>query len=247
MKFPFKNLIARLLFSARLGKIVRHLFNNQIPFEGGAVHTNNSAITDRTVAQIFFRGYESSELRFIKKYLKQEYPVVELGSSIGLISRQILAKRPSRLICVEANPHLIPTLKMNLHTAKWPHYHIVNKALHYSGEQLLYFMPGKDNTTGRIINQAQQNTIPISTTSLSQLLQKFSIEQFSLVCDIEGAEISFLKEDTEALAYCHQLIIETHKTSYAGEIYHPADFPPIFADLGFNIIDQYGPNYVLER
>ena len=44
----------------------------------------------------------------------------------------------------------------------------------------------------------------------------FPIEEFDLVCDIEGAELELVKDDAGALSRCHLAIIEMHPDVFAG-------------------------------
>ncbi len=46
---------------------------------------------------------------------------------------------------------------------------------------------------------------------------------------------------------CKQIIIETHDTNYNKVNYVYQDLKDIICKLGFELIDEYGPNYVFER
>ena len=61
---------------------------------------------------MFWGGYEGAETRMIRSMLRDSPTVVELGSSLGVTTAHIAAMMApgGRLVCVEANPRLIPGL-----------------------------------------------------------------------------------------------------------------------------------------
>jgi hypothetical protein len=110
-----KKLVSTLICHEYVGKFIGVLFNNIIPSHSLYVDTKEG-ISDSVKANLFWGIYESAEIRFINQYLLNNLDVIELGSSLGLVScciaKNMLFDR--RLICVEANPEMLSQIRRNL-------------------------------------------------------------------------------------------------------------------------------------
>jgi len=82
---------------------------------------------------------------------------------------------------------------------------------------------------------------------LSFFLNENKINDYVLVCDIEGAEIYILKEDINSLKNCRQIIIELHDTHYGDMPVKIDTMEKIILDNGFRLQDGYGANKVFVR
>ena len=72
--------------------------------------------------------------------------------------------------------------------------------------------------------------------------------QFSLVSDIEGAEVGIVLDDSSALQRCVTLIIEVHDAFYRGSpVTAETTVQRLQAELGFRLIARCGRVCVLER
>ena len=234
-----KVFIAGILTNSIMGKILSFFYKNRIPFRGLVFNTCIPEISPVTKAELFWKIYESAEIRFIQKYLPVSFDVIELGSSIGVVS-SLIRKRlceDARLICVEAHPALSRHIPVNLKLNKL--YHNVtclNKAINYSQKSNdgAFFIPGELSTTGRVAcGNPQHNSILVGTVTLSALKSTFRINNFALIADIEGAEVNIIREDKEALNNCQHLFLELHNTTYAG-------FPVSVEDMLRELIDIHG-------
>src|SRR5690349_5654721 len=81
-----KALVARLLCNALTGRLIAAMHRDRIPFGRLTIDTAHGVISARTKARIFFGIYESAEVRCIRTRLRNDLDVVELGSSIGVLS-----------------------------------------------------------------------------------------------------------------------------------------------------------------
>lgn len=244
-----KKIAASVLINSTMGKLIRSFYGRQIPYNGAQIYCPTEFINDRSVAQLFFRVYEKQEYRFVNQYLLPNLPVVELGSSIGVISIQILNKGNRPIHLIEANPFLLDILRQNIeaNVKQKGEYFIHNLAIHPSSTEGLFFKKGKSNITGRLTNEATADAIKVPTISLSAFLKREQIDGFILVCDIEGAELPLLLEDGDALKNCHQLIIETHRSTYKATTFNAADYSAIIQELGFTEIQKHGRNYIFNK
>ena len=239
--------IANLLTSPVLGKIIATILNDKLPYHGLIIDTADSNITPNTKAMIFWRLYESAEYRYINQYLPKNLPVVELGSSIGIISAVI--KRlinENLLICVEANPNLIHTLKNNLRYLS--NYFIENYAIDYSCE-MVEFNITSSNLESKIGKHKSSKTkirpLNVQTIQLNKIIEKYQLEQYALVSDIEGAEIQILLK--ENLKNCLCGIFELHTTEFENQRYSIADMKNLIKNKGFKIIADAGNVIVFQK
>lgn len=250
-----KEVIARNICRPFIGRTLSVIFHDQIPSNGMRIITNSKSISAETKAQIFWGIYESAEARFIRKYLPDDSDVIELGSSLGLttclIRRQIASS--NRLISIEANQKLIDTIKSNLAINVLDREVIIlNKAIDYSGNKLVWLNFGNDNTGSYVTDghfeHRGENGAYVSTNTLLDIVREYQLLDYVLVSDIEGAEAGIFLNDYEALKKCRQIIIELHTTTYGIKKIDPALICDIIINQhGFAMRDQYGVVFVFEK
>lgn len=174
---------------------------------------------------ILFGIYEYSERFLIRKHLPSNVDVVELGASIGIVSRDILQRLDAsqRLIAVEALPALAELARHNI-SAVHPgrDWLLIEAAIAYGADRVS-FGSSAEHISGRIANDPSQTGGPFTVVkahSLSWLLDHFNVGEFSLVMDIEGAEYALVAKDAGSLKRCRCLIAELHGTAEQKEMFH---------------------------
>jgi FkbM family methyltransferase len=202
-------------------------------------------------ASIFWGFYESAEIRYIEQYLDGELDVIEFGSSIGIVTSHIVSKLKSgrKLVAVEANPFLVDTIRQNAgrYVATGAKYEIINKAIGYESATVTLAITD-NNTETRTMNPMTGDGITIATSRLRDIIQESAIENYVLVCDIEGAEVQVLEQDKACLQYCRQLFIELHDTTYQGKTYNVDSIISLLTvEHGFRLLDRHGPVCVFTR
>ncbi|MCC6724501.1 MAG: FkbM family methyltransferase [Saprospiraceae bacterium] len=208
-------------------------------------------------AAIFFKAYEGAEIRFLRQYLRNTFDVIELGASLGIVSSQIankLKNSKKRIICVEPNRMLLESLKKNLTSNGGADNHIIlNNLVDYSKplHSEVAFFASSDILGSSKSAAPSSNTFeeyPVKNITLSHILSEFQIDKFSLVCDIEGAEIEMIFNDQAALSKCQQLIIETHNATASNKEYKYTEVIQLIAEkTGMTLVDVYGPVAYFER
>lgn len=258
LRAPFysvKRFIARAICNPVIGRLISNLFQDLIPSHGSVIHTRNQAILPNVKAALFWGLYESAEVRFVRDYLRKDLDVVELGSSLGVVTSQILLKlEPDRrVVCVEANPHLLETLRKNIaENGRGRETSVVHGAIAdvpKSGKSVNLSL-GENNTVSRVSDGAGSNdTVLVPGFTLSSILQKEGIEgDFALVSDIEGGEAGFIESDCDALGSCRQLIIELHETHWHGEVVTVDRLRFVLEQVhGFRLRTNRGPVCVFEK
>lgn len=243
--------LARLLCSEPLGRVIGALFRNRIPTRGGLkIFTPSPPLVARTKAQLFFRMYESAEHRFIRAYLRPDLDIVELGSSIGVISAELARRLPRgrKLVCVEANPGLVELVRRNVAAnAGDVNVAIRNAAIDHGGGRTVELSLGPTTVDGAVGRSFDGERAAVPATTLREVLAANHVRRFVLVCDIEGAEAGVLFEEPEALGACEQMIVELHDTVHRGRRILVDELSQRIEELGLRERARHGPVRVYER
>jgi len=109
---PLKLRVASVMASDTAGRVIGALSRNHIRHRGLWFDARSSDFSPRVRAQMFWGMYESAETRMIKSLLQASTTVIELGSSLGVTTKHIASHMATNghLVCVEANPQLLPGL-----------------------------------------------------------------------------------------------------------------------------------------
>lgn len=251
----FKVRLADALCSDRMGRLLARRLNDRIPFRGIVVDTTSSAFSARVKAQLFWRTYESAECRFVKQYLQGTQFAIELGSSLGVLSTHLASvmQPGGRLLCVEANPELIPTIeatatRIEMETSL--DVEVIHAAIVADPGQRNASLRLGDETVGSTIEATQvadSRSVSVPAVTLSRVVRMAGFPEYALVSDIEGAETSFILGDSEALSLCRQMVIELHDVRTVKNQIRTEELLVSLIALGFRLIARRGPVVVLEK
>lgn len=166
-------------------------------------------LTTRTYRGCFLSGdYEAEERALIKRYLRSDDSVLELGACIGAVSctTNKLLKRDSKHVVVEGNPKLIPYLERNRDHNE-AGFIVLNRAA--SQEETVTFFLDEKYIVGGTTQRQTKHPVTVKGSSLDDLAEEFG--PFSaLIMDIEGAEGDVIPPAAEFLSKCRLVIVETH-------------------------------------
>lgn len=243
MLLQIKLFVAKILVNDFTGKLISMLFSNKIPFHNLIIDISNPVIRKRIAASLYFKTYESAEVRFISKYLKgYEGTIVELGSSIGVVSSTLAKANPkASLFSFEADKRFIPIIENNFKINHISNANCFNEIIGASGYE---FIPGEDNTMGKISKTDSESN---KMSSLPQLIKKYIFSEFVLVSDIEGAEYFVLNEDVSIFNTIPLLIIELHPIEIENQLISVEDLKARIEFLGYQILEQFGSNVVAKK
>lgn len=165
------------------------------------------------------RPYEADEAHFIQQSLPSGMNVIELGGSLGVISRVIRRTigQDAQHIVVEANPDLAPICRANaLCDVKPGLTTVLEGAIAYSGDATIRFSRGETHHSGHIAGPDEQDTFETPTLKLSDVLEKLPKDAvWSLVSDIEGGEMDlFLNEPPKTFEKLAYAVIEIHPDAF---------------------------------
>jgi FkbM family methyltransferase len=244
---------AKIIAGNQAGRLIGAVTGKRIRHYGLWFDTRSSVFSPRVRAQMFWGIYEGAETRAIAAILRQSKTVIELGSSLGVTSAHIatLLAPDGRLICVEANPRLIPGLREKI-TRRVPSVRVdvVHAAIAgHCGDAILRLAP---QTAGSRVNAAAPDApdapgVTVPALTLRELVCRVGVTEFDLVSDIEGAEVTFLRQDPGALDGCGRMVIELHDTSADGERVSVPDLLDAARSAGFRVVSRYGPVVGLSR
>lgn len=196
--------------------------------------------TDLAVANALIKGkYESEEAKSIVRLLPANRPVIELGGSLGVISSLIGSHLHEDVphVIVEANPTLIEICKRNV---KRPASQVCCQAVSYAGPTVLFQI--ESNPHASRLSRAEildAKTLEVNATTLAALWDGLgSPDGFTLIADIEGAEVDFIEQDLETVSKAGVVIMELHPHLYVEGAKTAEQIKAAMARVGFSLLDE---------
>lgn len=247
---PLKLRVARIVASDQAGRLIAPLSGYRVRHHGLWFNVRSSDFSPEVRAQMFWGAYESAETRMIRGLLRGSTAVVELGSSLGVTSAHIAALMApgGHLVCVEANPWLLPGLRERLvHRTASLRVDFVHAAVtSHCGNTVLALSP---KTVGSRLGAVRPHdaAVGVPALTLREILRRTGVSDFDLVSDIEGAESAFLLQDPDVLRECRRAVLELHDTTAGGRTVSVSDLLEAAVAAGLRIIRRHGPVVSLAR
>lgn len=245
-----KTMVRNLLISDLTGNIIRFV-SPSITVNKLKFSITSKQIKGKIISLLFFNKYEKEEIQMIHKHMRKDLPVLDLGSSLGVVATNAASITNQSILCVEANPSLKQIIINNFanNNVDEERYTVINAAIcdpEHTGKPI-YFSSRGSNELGRICDADTKGAIRVETALLSNLVQQNVQDDYILISDIEGAEAAFLFADSDALNQCQQLFIELHPVSWKGVDFEVKDLRARIDFLGFEEIEQRGMNFYYTR
>lgn len=241
-----KSVARNILISDFAGNIIR-FFTSTVRLYRLQFTVSSELIKGKIVSLIFFQKYEKEEVEMIRKYLRSDLPIIDLGSSLGIVATTAAAQSNQSIVCVEANEALMPLIEENLlsNGVTEDRYILVNAAITDSSNngKSLFFETRGSNELGRLCTADTPNAIRVETITLNTVVSTLRDTDYVLISDIEGAEAAYLFSDTECLKACRQLFIELHPVTWNGAQLSIDDLVSRIQLLGFELVEQRGANF----
>jgi FkbM family methyltransferase len=233
-----KKIISGLLKLSIVGECIKRISNGYISFHGMQVFIGDKYISNEIVSALYFKFYESAEIRLLQKHLITSIPIIEVGASIGIVGTLCALKSNNPIYSIEANPKAIPFIEKNFALNGILDSVIINKAISYENSQFIEFGFGRTNLHGSL-NKSDEK-IKVETITLSELTDIYHISKYVLLADIEGAEVQILLNENTLNERCEQILIELHDTEYLGEKYSVEDIHKIILKRGYRCLERDG-------
>lgn len=197
---------------AWIGRLASRL--RTVRIEGRVFRIDSPLISDRLKSRLLYRRYERTERALLRLHLPTSLPVIELGGGIGVVACIVNARLrdPTRHVVVEPNIRVLPLLATN-RGANDARFTIVHGAIAY-GSPRVGVTHGEDllgTTTGGTASE----TAPALTVEALADAHRFAT--FTLICDIEGAEIDLVQ---------HELVTLQRRAAVIVVEEHPEIHPP---------------------
>ena len=202
--------------------LLQPLLGLAFDLKGGRFHADGCVfsipkdVTTRSYRACFMHNaYEREERELVRRFLRPQDTVVELGACLGIVScvtNKVLADK-SRHVVVEANPFCIPTLYRNRQLNQ-AGFLIEHCAVDGQPEITFYLHPVY--IVGGTSQRATQRPVRLPAKSLRQLEQErgpFS----ALIIDIEGSEREVFEQSQDLLGRYRLVIAELHEFAIGKE------------------------------
>lgn len=195
--------------------------------------------------------YELPERLLVKKYISKGANVLELGASIGILSRIVsnIIGESGRLISVEADPSLASHLKKTV--AKIPNIEVVNAyafPLMHSVNLQCSFKDDNGSLGGIVSFEQAKNDLKYTQKSCFFIEDSINLNNFHpdvLIMDIEGSELIMLDHVPNFPLSLQQIIAEFHPSIYGAKL--EQDLVDILFQEGFECVDKIKDSYYFER
>lgn len=203
-----------------------------------------ASVSHETRASLFWGFHEAQEIRYVSTHLPLDLPVIELGTSLGAVSAHIARHLNGgrRMVCVEANSRILSLARETiLRNAPGTDVVLIPAAIDYKGETVPFAV--SDDLISSHVAPGAEELSRVPAITLLSILEQFDVREYSLVCDIEGAEVQILENDLEALARCRMMVIELHATPRLSI----DQMARVISAAGFERRAQHGAVFVFSR
>ena len=209
--------------------------------DGIWVSTDKNTVP-RFVRSLIYRGtYEDTERELIRKVLKPDSRVLEIGCGIGLVSlvaKSICTKGVVR--SYEANPEMEKLIREN-YALNGLEPDLVMKAVTVDGGNIDFFVDTGVLSSSTINRGRNDNKTTVQSDALDHVLEDLKPE--TIIMDVEGAELSLLGQST--LQGVRNIVVEMHPHIVGADAIE--SLIAKLAEAGFSVSERRGKVYLLRR
>ncbi len=171
-----------------------------------------TSLCDR--GQYYYDLYENEERQLVRKFVRPDDRVLELGGCIGVVScvtNRKLLDDPKIHVVLEPNPQLCPYIKKN-RQLNGCDFNIEQCVISDATDQKFCV---DEKITGGSVARATGKELTVKSCRLTELENsygKFNV----LIMDIQGGEVELLELEESALGHFRLIVVEMHP-SIVGE------------------------------
>jgi len=188
-----------------------------------------------------FDIYEKKERTLLKKMLP-DTDIIEAGAGVGLISMYLKKKiKNNRLFMIEPNIEMNQIIKKNfkLNNFDEREINLLNFGLSDNEKVDVPFFKFESDMANTVstetldYNLKKKDITKIDTLSINSIVNKYNIQDFQLVLDIEGEETNVLKKNNDWMKNCKSILLENHLPKIKLQ-----ELNKYVVNKGFKIIDK---------
>ncbi|WP_422350099.1 FkbM family methyltransferase [Flagellimonas sp.] len=242
-----KNKIQRRIQKIRLlfGGIYFSIFTKTYKNAGVVLHIPFDLTDFKFRGRFALDLYEEEEAKYLSKYLSPNAKVLELGSCLGYVSclvNNILAQKDQH-VALEANPNLIPWIEKNREVNDCQ-FHLENSIVSPTESNTFYIHK-------LIVGGSTKRETPVKTEikglTITQLKEKYNIDFDTLVMDIEGGELSLLRNFKQEISGFKHIFFEIHPFAGILTEEEAQECEEILKEIGFNLKIRDGHYQIWEK
>jgi len=168
------------------------------------------------------KSYEREEIAAIRRILRRDDVVLDLGASLGVTSCVVanIINNPNNLVSVEANPNLIENLRNNMELNN-KNFIIKEGAVSYNNREVKFNFNGLSHSGSiykkrhligeeKEVKYGKYQSVTKTTITPMDLEKEFGKKFTFLSCDIEGEEFDMMYELYSYFKDFNGMIIEFH-------------------------------------
>lgn len=218
---------------------------NRWTLDGLTFSLDAPGITTQLKSGFVWGTYERNERDLVARYLRRDLPVIEGGACIGVVAcvTNRLLDDPTKHVVIEANPELLPTLTKNRDQNDCK-FEIVHAAIDQHGAAVTFHI--FRNFLGGSVQLPSKKQVTVPAVTIGSLIKERGWDQFSLILDIEGAEIDLINEEAQILRdHVAVMIVEMHPGTTGEQ--SVTDAIATLERLGFSVREQRDTVYVFTK
>jgi len=184
------------------------VLNKQYRTSGLRFEIPNNLISRSFKTRFFFDTYEIEERKYLDKFLDPDDKVLELGGCIGVVScfvNRILNHSQGHVV-VEANPNLIPWLNKNRELNHCS-FEVENCVISDQKMNEFYL---HDLIVGGSPYRHTSEKIQVQGKTIDEIEASYETRFDTLIMDIEGGELNFLRNNTDFISRIEKVFVEIH-------------------------------------
>jgi len=233
-------------------RVSRHVARNGPVYRYHGLAVSIPRDAELSVANALLRGkYEREEAELIAAHLPNDLPVIELGGSLGVVSRLIRSRLAPHMrhLIVEANADLVGICRTNA-AAEAPdgRTEVINAALFYGGPVARFRIGREPHANSLDTGAGEGRVVEVPAVTFAELVRKIGDPpSVALVADIEGAELDLFRNDGEALRSVRIAIVELHPRDYPKRGASEREMLQLIEAAGFSVVERRADVVVLAR
>ena len=223
-----------------------------VEFDDLRIPLPKGVISDNMASVLLTRNYDQADRYFLKKYLRPNDFVVELGGGCGvtaMISRRIVGDG-GEVIAIEPDPALHAFAQSNCELNALKVDNRQGAAVPNSDQPTVTFYKCADFWASQIMEDKGQHTVKLEVAAVHPptLLAGCNGRRAVLICDVEGFETELLTRE-EIVSPFSMILVEVHNYGWPSKAdgVECAKMFHFLLDQGFRIEETAGQSFVFLR